>query len=131
MVDIPLDSEAAARRGRAWASAWNARDLGAVLAHFRDDVTFYSPFAATVLGTPVLRGKEELRRYWEQALESIEHLRFSVERVLWDPAARELAILYLAELDQRRTRACERLRLDEHGQAIEGEALYGAPVGTP
>ncbi|WP_437678446.1 nuclear transport factor 2 family protein [Sorangium sp. So ce131] len=131
MVGIPLDSEAAARRGRAWASAWNARDLDAVLAHFRDDVTFQSPFAATVLGTPVVRGKEALRRYWEQALGRIEHLRFSVERVLWDPAARELAILYVAELDQRRTRACERLRLDEHGQVIEGEALYGSPAFAP
>ena len=131
MVSSLVDAEAAARRGRAWASAWNARDLDAVLAHFRDDVTFHSPFAATMLGTPVLRGKEELRRYWEQALERIEHLRFSVERVLWDPAARELAILYVAELDQRRTRACERLRLDEHGQAVEGEALYGAPVDAP
>jgi hypothetical protein len=38
-----------------------------------------------------------------------------------------LFILYTAELNADRTRACERLRLVDR-MAVEGEALYGAPV---
>ena len=113
-------------RGAEWARAWNARDIEAVLAHFTDDVTFLSPVAADVVGTPELRGKPVLRAYWEQALGRIARLHFTVERVLWDDEAQEMVVLYLAELDERRMRACERMKLDADGRVTFAEALYGA-----
>ena len=113
-------------RGAEWARAWNARDIEAVLAHFTDDVTFLSPLAADVVGTPELRGKPALRAYWQQALARIARRHFTVERVLWDAEAQELVVLYLAELDERRMRACERMKLDTEGRVIFAEALYGA-----
>ena len=118
-------------RGAAWARAWNARDVEAVLEHFTDDVTFLSPVAADVVGTPELRGKPALRAYWEQALRRIGRLHFTVERVLWDDQAREMVVLYIAELDDRRMRACERMKLDDAGRVTFAEALYGAraPAG--
>jgi ketosteroid isomerase-like protein len=125
---LPQSSADAERRAHEWAQAWNARDLATILAHFRDDVVFRTPIAAQMLGTPTLHGKAALQAYWEEALRRIGHLHFAAERAIWDPAQRELAVLYVAELDDRRTRAIERLRLDEHGQVAEADALYGAPV---
>ena len=118
-------------RAAEWARAWNARDIETVLAHFTDDVTFLSPIAAEVVGTPELRGKPALRAYWEQGLRGIARLHFTIERVLWDDDAQEMVVLYLAELDERRMRACERMKLDADGRVTFAEALYGAraPAG--
>ena len=121
----------AQERGAAWARAWNARDLESVLSHFREDVTFLSPIAADVAGSPELRGKAALRAYWQKALARIGHLHFAFERALWDGDARELAVMYTAELDARRIRACERMRLDADGNTEFAEALYGSPVSQP
>jgi len=125
---LPLSPADADRRAHQWADSWNARDVESILAHFRDDVVFRSPIAVQMLGTPALQGKDALRAYWEEALRRIGHLHFRVERALWDPAQRELAVLYVAELDERRTRAIERLSLDADGKVAEADALYGAPV---
>lgn len=66
-----------------WVEAWNAHDVEAVLAHFHDDVVFTSPVAAKILPETggVVRGKPELRRYWAQALQQFQNLRFVVEGV--------------------------------------------------
>jgi hypothetical protein len=66
---------------RSWEAAWNARDLEAVLAHFDDDATFASPFAARLMGgSGRLRGIDEIRAYWTRGLELLPGLRFEVER---------------------------------------------------
>lgn len=70
------DADAFAAR---WCADWNAHDLDAVLAHFADDVVFTSPVAERVLGTDgIVRGKVDLRAYWELGLERIPDLRFEV-----------------------------------------------------
>ncbi|RIQ22784.1 nuclear transport factor 2 family protein [Jiangella rhizosphaerae] len=68
---------------REWAAAWNAHDVEAVLRHFHDDVVFTSPVATRVLPESggVLRGKDDLRRYWTEGLRLIPDLRFTVEAV--------------------------------------------------
>ena len=128
---MTISHDDARTRGVEWARAWNTRDIEAVLAHFTDDVTFLSPVAADVVGTPELRGKPALREYWERALARIRHLHFTVERVLWDADVGELVVLYVAELDERRMRACERMKLDAEGRVTFAEALYGASLTAP
>lgn len=128
---MTISHDDARARGAEWARAWNTRDIEAVLAHFTDDVTFLSPVAADVVGTPELRGKPALREYWERALARIRHLHFTVERVLWDADVGELVVLYVAELDERRMRACERMKLDAEGRVTFAEALYGASLAAP
>jgi hypothetical protein len=63
-----------------WSSAWNHRDVDAVLAHFHDDVVFTSPVAAELApGTAgVVRGKAALRDYWTTALAALPELHFDV-----------------------------------------------------
>ncbi len=63
-----------------WISAWNSRDIEAVLARYTDDVLFTSPTALRVVPASegTVRGKEALRSYWVTALESNLDLRFEL-----------------------------------------------------
>jgi ketosteroid isomerase-like protein len=113
---------------RHWIAAWNARDLGAVLGHFADSARFTSPKAVAVIGKGSIEGKSELRKYWESRLVLIQSLRFTLDRVLWDAESWTATIVYVADINGQPLRACEMLRLGADGLAVEGEAMYGAPV---
>ena len=108
-----------------WAEAWNARAVERVLEHFHADVTFTSPTALAVTGAATVRGKDALRAYWTTALERIGSLRFIVDRVLWDPAARELAIVYTSDIDGKAKRVSENLTFDGDGRVTSAEVFHG------
>ena len=67
----------------AWVAAWNRRDVEAVLDHFHDDAVFSSPVAQLIgfSESGVVRGKEELRRYWTVALAGNPDLHFDITGV--------------------------------------------------
>lgn len=75
-----MENETARAFADAWAAAWNAHDLDAILAHFTEDAEFASPVAARILpdSDGVVRGKEALRAYWAEGLRLIPDLRFEV-----------------------------------------------------
>jgi steroid delta-isomerase len=108
-----------------WAEAWNARAVERVLEHFHADVAFTSPTALAVTGAPMVHGKNALRAYWTTALERIGSLHFIVDRVLWDPAARELAIVYTSEIDGKARRVSENLTFDGEGLVKSAEVFHG------
>jgi len=109
-----------------WVAAWNRRDVDAVLAHYAEEAQFTSPVARSVVGRPVLRNKQELADYWRAALARISTLEFRLDHAAWDERRRELNVVYEANLNGERKRACEIMRFDEAGRQIRGEALYGA-----
>ncbi|MDX2171033.1 MAG: nuclear transport factor 2 family protein [Deltaproteobacteria bacterium] len=108
-----------------WAAAWNCRDLGAVLAHFDDAVAFTSPRAVEITGAATVHGKAALRAYWTKALAAVGALQFSIDRIVWDAASGELAIIYTSIVDGRRRRVSENLRFDEAGVVISAEVFHG------
>ena len=108
-----------------WAQAWNSRDIEKVLAHFHDDVVFTSPTAMALMGTPTVRGKESLRAYWTTALSRLTSLRFTVDRVVWDPDRRELAIIYTSETDGKARRVSENLVFNSAGEVVVAEVFHG------
>ena len=110
-----------------WAEAWNRRDVEAVLKHFHDDVVFTSPTALAVVGSPVVRGKSALRAYWNSALAPVSALHFTLDRIVWDGAERELAIIYTQVVDGRSKRVSENLRFDESGLVRSAEVFHGVP----
>lgn len=112
----------------AWIRDWNARDLDAILAHYADDVTFRGPKAELIVGQSLLTGKPALAAYWRAALARLTTLHFTLDRVIHDAAGAELVIVYTAELNGRRNRACELFRFAPSGLVVAGEALYGATV---
>lgn len=75
-----MNHEQAASFARAWVKAWNERDVEEVLRHFAEDVVFTSPLAARVMpeSAGVIRGKESLRRYWNEALRHNADLHFEL-----------------------------------------------------
>jgi steroid delta-isomerase len=127
MISTRTDAEKFAAE---WAEAWNRRDVESVLAHFRDDVIFASPTALAVTGSPVVHGKDALRAYWTAALARTGSIRFSVLRVLWDAASRELAIIYLAEIDGRSGTVSENLIFDVDGLVATAEVFHGVPMSS-
>jgi ketosteroid isomerase-like protein len=108
-----------------WAERWNARDFEAVLERFHEDVVFTSPTALAVMGTPTVRGKEALRAYWTAAMGRIGSLHFTVDRVLWDAARRELAIVYTSAVDGTSKRVSENLTFDDDGRVVAAEVFHG------
>jgi ketosteroid isomerase-like protein len=121
-----MQREDIARWAQEWIDWWNDRDIDAMLAHYREDVRFESPIAELVTGSALVEGKTALRTYWQRALERIRPAQFVLERTIYDPDTRELAIVYVAELDGRRTRVCELIAFDAAGRVIRSDAWYGA-----
>jgi ketosteroid isomerase-like protein len=112
-----------------WIDDWNRRDVEAVLAHFDEDVTFSSPTALETIGMPAVRGKAALRSYWLAALQRIRSLRFSLERIVWDPDGSELAIIYDRHVNDRHDRASEVLHFGQSGKVVRGEVFHGVATG--
>ncbi|HEY7246988.1 MAG TPA: nuclear transport factor 2 family protein [Xanthobacteraceae bacterium] len=112
----------------AWIAAWNRRDVDAVLAHFADEAQFVSPAAHRIVGYPVLRSKKEIEHYWRTALARISTLEFKLDHATWDERRRELNVVYDANRNGERKRACEFMQFGPHGRQIRGEALYGAEI---
>jgi ketosteroid isomerase-like protein len=75
-----VDTPEPQRFAEEWISAWNARDVDAVLTYYAEDVLFTSPTAQRVVpgsgGT--VRGKQALRNYWTRALEGNRDLHFEL-----------------------------------------------------
>jgi ketosteroid isomerase-like protein len=111
-----------------WISAWNRKDVDAVLAHYADDATFVSPKAAAFVGYSVVEGKQALSQYWHLAAKKIEKIEFTLDHVVWDADSNELVIFYEANLNGIRSRACEVMKFDSTGRQMSGEAMYGAPI---
>lgn len=108
-----------------WAAVWNDLDVERVLAHFDDHVLFTSPTALAVVGVSTVRGKQALRAYWNAALARISSLKFVVERVLWDGESRELAIIYVSEINGRKKRTSENLTFGPNGLVVSAEVFHG------
>ncbi len=111
-----------------WISAWNRKDVNAVLEHYVDDARFISPKAAIFAGGPFVEGKKALSQYWQLAAEKIEKIEFTLDHIAWDGDSRELIIFYEANLNGVRNRACETMKFDSSGKQISGEAMYGASI---
>jgi hypothetical protein len=115
-----IDANFAQRFALEWVQAWNDHDLDAVIAHYGRDVIFHSPRIHIVTGEKVdaVRGRDQLRSYWEKAL--VNDLHFALDRVLLGSDA--LTILYTNHREQD---VAETFVFDAHGLVQESIAVYG------
>lgn len=123
-----MTREAALAFAAEWASAWNELAVERVLAHFDEHVSFTSPTARTVVGASTVPGKQALREYWNKAVAQIGSLQFVVDRILWDPITREMAIVYLSEIDGQRKRVSEQLTFGLDGLVVSAEVFHGVDL---
>lgn len=121
----PMTREEAVRFAIRWVEAWNGLDIEAVLSTFEEGVTFTSPRALATVGVATVEGKKALRAYWEKALARISSLRFTLERTVWDPESRELAIVYVSEVNGEAKRVSENLRFGSSGRVVSAEVFHG------
>ena len=66
-----------------WIDAWNAHDLDAIMAHYADDIEFWSPLIVQRLGirSGSIRDKAQLRAYFARGLEAAPNLHFMLLKV--------------------------------------------------
>lgn len=105
---------------RDWIAAWNSKDLDRVLAHYREDFVFHSPFIVAVAGeaSGKLAGKAAVRGYWEKALARIERLNFELVDLL--VGVDSLTIYYRGH----RGMVAETFFFDERGVVTLATACY-------
>jgi hypothetical protein len=111
----------------AWAAAWNAHDIDAVLAHFHADATFRSPIARDLIpqSAGILRGKQEIKAYWTQALMRIPDLAFTIQS-----HAVGLDLIAISYRNQRDTAVIEVLFFED-GLVRTGYAAYPLASANP
>ena len=125
-----------------WIANWNRRDIEAVLVHFADDAQFISPLAGEFVGRCVLRSKDELRVYWQTGLTQVSALEFTLDHASWDERRRALTVVYQANLNGERKRACEVMQFDPSAaksaarpstarQTMTARAKAGRPASRP
>ncbi|MDP3208988.1 MAG: nuclear transport factor 2 family protein [Rhodoglobus sp.] len=113
-----------------WIESWNRRDIERVLATFDDDIEFTSPTALVTVGVATVHGKQELRSYWQAALARIASLRFALDRALWDPESRELAIIYVSEVNGAQKWVSENFRFGTNGKVSAVDVFHGVARQT-
>lgn len=104
-----------------WVEAWNAHDLDRVLDHYTNDFEMSSPFIVAFTGeaTGSLKGKTQVRNYWQSALDHMPDLRFELLEVCI--GVDSIAIYYNAVLGKR---AVEVFFFNESGKVCRALAHY-------
>lgn len=73
-----ISKEFAEQFAAEWIASWNSHDLDRILAHYAEDVTIDSPTALKVVpqSKGFIAGKENIRSYWQTAMQGIPDLEF-------------------------------------------------------
>jgi ketosteroid isomerase-like protein len=118
-----LTADEARRFASEWIEAWNAHDLERILSHYDEAVELTSPTAARLLGLPggTIRGKTDVRGYFQKGLEAYPGLRFQLEDVL--SGVRSVVLYYT---NQNGTHTGEFMEFAPSGKVIRVVANYSA-----
>lgn len=107
----------------AWISAWNSRDLEAIMSHYAEDVVFEAQTVAKRWNKPngKLYGREELRKHFELGLQLAPQIHFTLEQIFLAPSG--YSVVYARENGNR---VVDSVRLDSDGLAKDVVAYYAA-----
>jgi hypothetical protein len=77
---LQMDKSFAEHFAADWIEAWNAHDLGRILAHYAEDFEMSSPAIIQIAGEPTgtLRGRAAVGAYWKKALDLMPDLEFEL-----------------------------------------------------
>ncbi|KAA2244481.1 nuclear transport factor 2 family protein [Chitinophaga agrisoli] len=104
-----------------WVNAWNNHDLEAIMAHYAEDVIFYSPFIQKLNNDPSgrIQGKEALKAYFTRGLQAFPDLHFELHQVL---EGVQSVVLYYTSVNNRLS--AEMMVLNEQEKVVEVRAHY-------
>lgn len=116
-----IDKNWAENFARDWIDSWNSHNIKRIFSHYTDDFMMSSPLIIERMNEPsgILRGKENIRPYWEKGLAQIPSLKFELIDVLI--GANSITILYK---NQKNQQVAEVLVFNEQGKAFSGNAHY-------
>jgi hypothetical protein len=123
---IMLDKQMASHLAEDWIDAWNRHDLGAIMSHYADNISFWSPIIITRMGIVDghIAGKDNLQAYFSKGLERNRNLHFKLHNVFL--GTNSLVIHYSRE---NGVEATEIVVIDElSGKVIEARAHYNPPI---
>lgn len=105
-----------------WIHAWNSHDLDLILSHYSDNFEMSSPRIVQVMNEPsgTLKGKDNVRRYWEKSLSQSPDLRFELKEVL---VGAESLVIYYNNLT-RCKKAAEVFLFGPDGLVVKSMAHY-------
>jgi hypothetical protein len=108
----------------AWINAWNAHDIEAVLKHYTEDFEIITPMAEKILGpgNRSVRGKENVRIYWQKGLQLIPDLHFKLLEVF--VGIESLAIYY--QNTATNTKVVENLFFNKGGDVYKSVVMYSS-----
>ncbi|MCX6215747.1 nuclear transport factor 2 family protein [Spirosoma sp.] len=97
-----------------WIGAFNAHDLAAIMAHYADELEFYSPFIPLLKfnETGCITNKGDLERYFQIGLSTYPDLHFTLHHVF---VGVHTLVIYYTSVNGRL--ASEVFQLNERGQA--------------
>jgi len=78
-----MDKEFANKFAREWVEAWNCHDLDKIMTHYAEDFEMSSPVIKQIMNieSGKIKGKKEVRAYWEKALAMLPDLHFDRDPV--------------------------------------------------
>jgi len=96
-----------------WIESWNSHDLDRILLHYNENFEITTPMIKIELGieTETLKGKEEIRNYWEAAFKKLPDLHFELKDVT--VSVESIAVYYKSVFDKM---AIEVMFFDEEGK---------------
>ena len=117
-----LTKERAMEFAKEWIDAWNAHDLNRILSHYSDEFEMASPRIVQVMNEPTgkLKGKKNVRKYWEKSLNQSSNLRFDFIEVL---IGADRLVIYYHNVT-RNKKAAEVFIFGSDGQVIKSMAHY-------
>ena len=117
-----ITKERAAEFAKHWIDAWNSHDLNLILSHYSDDFEMSSPRIVQVMNEPsgALKGKKNVRRYWEKSLSQSPDLRFELIEVL---VGADSLVIYYHNVT-RGKKAAEVFIFSPDGRVVKSMAHY-------
>lgn len=106
---------------REWIEAWNSHNIDRILDHYSEDFEMTTPMIVLVMNdqTGTLKGKKNVKPYWEKALEKVPDLWFELLDVF--VSVNSLVIYYKAVFGKR---AAEVLFFRDDGKVNRSIAHY-------
>lgn len=104
-----------------WIASWNSHDLEDILSHYSEDVEITTPMIKLAAGidSGSLKGKGNVKDYWEKALQKIPDLHFELYEVT--SGVNSVALYYKSVMDKK---AIEVMFFDQDGKVNKMYAFY-------
>lgn len=106
-----------------WIASWNSHNMDAIMDHYSDDIEITTPMIklAADIESGSLKGREQVRAYWQKALERIPDLHFELYEVT---AGVDCVSLYYKSVMGKK--AIETMFFDAKGKVCRMVACYTA-----